>query len=141
LNQDLLSAHASLIATKEKLSSESSTLDHAVIKEREAQIKLEAAEEKMKAQEHQLKSAQKAMSKRELSSSTVISSAVTNVMALMKNHMPNFDAEILQRDFTVDEEEREALVDSTYDIAHYFVTQYDFSILPESDNNASHGTL
>jgi hypothetical protein len=71
----------------------------------------------------------------------VISSAVTNAMALMKNHMPNFDAEILQRDFTVDEEEREALVDSTYDIAHYFVTQYDFFILPESDNNASHGTL
>jgi hypothetical protein len=49
LNQDLLSAHASLIATEEKLLSKSSALDHAVIKEREAQIKLKASEEKMKA--------------------------------------------------------------------------------------------
>jgi hypothetical protein len=49
LNQDLLSAHASLTATEEKLLSKSSALDHAVIKEREAQIKLKASEEKMKA--------------------------------------------------------------------------------------------
>jgi hypothetical protein len=46
LNQDFLSAQTSLAATQEKLSSKSSTLDHVVIREREAQIKLEAAEEK-----------------------------------------------------------------------------------------------
>jgi hypothetical protein len=141
LNHDLLSVHASLTATKEKLSSKSSALDHVVIKECEAQIKLEAAEEKMKAQEQQLKLAQKALPKREFSSLAVISSMVANAMALVKNHMPDFDADILWRDFTVDEGEHEALVDSAYDVAHYFVSQYDYSILPESDDNASPSTL
>jgi hypothetical protein len=97
-------------------------LDRTVIKEHETQIKLEVVEEKMKAQEQQLKLAQKVLSKREFSSSTVISSVVANTVALMKNHMPNFDVEILQRDFTIDEGEREALVKSSYDIAHYFVS-------------------
>jgi hypothetical protein len=63
LNQDLLSTHASLTTTKEKLSSKSSALDHAVIKERKPQIKLKATGEKMKDQEQQLASAQKALSK------------------------------------------------------------------------------
>jgi hypothetical protein len=63
LNQGFLSAQTSLAATQEKLSSKSSTLDHVVISEREAQIKLEAAEEKRKAWEQQLELAQKALSK------------------------------------------------------------------------------
>jgi hypothetical protein len=71
----------------------------------------------------------------------VISSVVANAMALVKNHVPNFDTGIFRRDFTIDEGESEALVDSAYDVADYFVSQYDFSILPESDDNASPGTL
>jgi hypothetical protein len=97
LNQDLLSTHASLTATEEKLSSKSSALDHVVIKEREAHIKLKATEEKMKAQEQQLESAQKTLFKREFSSS-----AAANAMARVKNHMPEFYAYILQ-DFTIDD--------------------------------------
>jgi hypothetical protein len=62
LNQDFLSTQTSLAATQEKLSSKSSALDHVVIREREAQIKLEAAEEKRKAWEQQLELAQKALS-------------------------------------------------------------------------------
>jgi hypothetical protein len=54
---------ASLTATEEKLSSKSSALDHVVIREREAQIKLKDVEEKRKAQEQQLELAQKALSK------------------------------------------------------------------------------
>jgi hypothetical protein len=63
---------ASLTATEEKLSSKSSALDHVVIREHEAQIKLKDVEEKRKAQEQQLELAQKALSKREFSSLVVI---------------------------------------------------------------------
>jgi hypothetical protein len=58
-------------------------------------------------------------------------------MALVKSHMPDFDVEILRRDFPISGEERDALVDSVYDVAQYFVSQYDFSILTESDGNAN----
>jgi hypothetical protein len=68
----------------------------------------------------------------------VISSVVANAMALMKNHLPDFDVEILHKDFTIDDVERETLVNSTYDAAHDFVSLYDFSSLAESnDNNSS----
>jgi hypothetical protein len=53
--------------------------------------------------------------------------------------MPDFDAEILQWDFTINEE-RDALVDSVYDTIQYFVSQYVFSVLTESDDNASPDT-
>jgi hypothetical protein len=42
---------------------------------------------------------------------------VANAMALVKNHLPEFDADILQKDFTIDDTEREALVNSAYDTA------------------------
>jgi hypothetical protein len=68
----------------------------------------------------------------------VISLVVANAMALMKNHLPDFDVEILHKDFTIDDVERETLVNSTYDAAHDFVSLYDFSSLAESnDNNSS----
>jgi lipoate synthase len=67
----------------------------------------------------------------------VISSVVANAMVLVKNHMPEFDAEILQKDFTVDDTKRAVLVNSTYDIAQHFVSLYDFSVLAESDDNNS----
>jgi hypothetical protein len=119
----------------------SSALDSVMIWEHEAKIKLQVAEEKIKAQEQSLASTQKALSKREFSSSAVISSAVASPMALVKNHMPEFATKILRKDFTVDDVRREALVESAYDTAQHFVSLYDFSVLHESDNNASPGAL
>jgi hypothetical protein len=69
-----------------------------------------------------LESTQKALTKRKFSTSTVMSSVLTHVVALVKNHMPEFDAEILCRDFTINEADREALVDSIYDTTQYFVS-------------------
>jgi hypothetical protein len=71
-----------------------------------AEEKLKAAEEKMKTQGQLLDSAHQALSKWECSTSAGISMAVANAMALVKNHMPKFDTEILQKDFTVDDTER-----------------------------------
>jgi hypothetical protein len=59
-----------------------------------ANDKLKATEEKMKTQGQLLDLAQLALSKRELSSTSVISSTVANVVALMKNHLPDLDMEI-----------------------------------------------
>jgi hypothetical protein len=70
-----------------------------------ANDKLNVAEEKMKTQGQLLDSAQQTLSKRELSSSTVISSMVANVVALMKNYPPDLDMEILCKEFTVDDAE------------------------------------
>jgi hypothetical protein len=64
---------------------------------------------------------------------------MANDMALVKNHMPEFDAKILRKDFTVTE--RQAIVDSAFDTVQYFVSLYDFSMLAESNDNASPGTL
>jgi hypothetical protein len=79
---------ASFTATTSRLTSKSSALDTAVIREHEMEIKLKAAKEKLKAAKEQIKSqgqvldtAQEALSKREFSSS-----AVANAMALVKNH-------------------------------------------------------
>jgi hypothetical protein len=66
---------------------------------------------------------------------------MANAMALVKNHMFEFDTEILQKDFTVDETEWAALVDSGYDTAQHFVSLYDFSTLTESDDNNSLSSL
>jgi hypothetical protein len=81
--------------------------------------------------------AQQALSKRELSSSMVISLAVAIAVAVMKNHLPDLDMEILHKDFTVDDTEREILVNSAYDAAHDFVSLYNFSSLAVSDDNNS----
>jgi hypothetical protein len=62
-------------------------------------------------------------------------------MVLVKNHMPEFDTEILQKDFTIDDVGQEALVDSAYDTGQHFMSLYDFFVLPESDDNASPGAL
>jgi hypothetical protein len=61
-------------------------------------------------------------------------------MALVKSHLPDFDAEILLRDFIINDEEWDVLVDSVYDTAQYSTSQYDFSVLIESDDNASPNT-
>jgi Ser/Thr protein kinase RdoA (MazF antagonist) len=88
-----------------------------------------------------LDSTQQMLSKREFSSSAMMSSAVANAMALVKNHIPDFDAEILHKDFTVDDAEQAALVNSDYDTAQHFVSLYDFSALAESDDNNNPGGL
>jgi hypothetical protein len=62
---------------------------------------------------------------------------VANDVALMKNHLPDLDMEILHKGFTVDDVERETLVNNTYDAAHNFVSLYDLSSLVESDDNTS----
>jgi hypothetical protein len=130
---DLESVQASLTTTTSK----SSALDTAVIREHEMEIKLKAAEEKLKVVEEKMKSqgqlldsAQQALSKREFSS-----------LALVKNHMVKFDVEILHKDFTLDDMERKALVNSANETAQHFVSLYDFSVLAESDDNNSPGAL
>jgi hypothetical protein len=125
----------------EKLSSKSFALDREVIWERVVQINLQRLGDEKKAHEQLLESAQKALTKREFSSSAVISSAVAHAVALVKNHIPEFDTEILQRDFSINEVEQEALVDSVYDTAQYFVSLYDFFALTERDDNTSPSTL
>jgi hypothetical protein len=67
--------------------------------------KLKAGEEKLKTQEQLLDLAWQALSKWELSSLMVISSAVANVAALFKNHLPDLDMEILRKDLTIDDAE------------------------------------
>jgi hypothetical protein len=52
------------------------------------------------------------LSKRDFTSLAVSSSAVAHAVALVKSHMPDFDAEILRRDFPINDEEWNALVDS-----------------------------
>jgi hypothetical protein len=112
LTRELESIKASLIATHDKLTSKSAALDVTVIREQQAKIqmktaeeKLKAAEEKLKIQEQSLDLARQALSKRELSSSTVISLAVANAAVLFKNHLPDLDVEIFRKDFTIDDVE------------------------------------
>jgi hypothetical protein len=62
---------------------------------------------------------------------------VANAATLFKNRMSDLDMEILRKDFTIDDIEREALANSAYDIAHQFVSLYDFSSVAESDDNNS----
>jgi hypothetical protein len=66
---------------------------------------------------------------------------MANAMVLMKNHLPNLDMEILHKEFTVDDAEREIIVNNAYDAAQDFVSLYDFSSLVEFDDNTSPGTL
>jgi hypothetical protein len=81
--------------------------------------------------------ARQALSKREDSSVMMISTAVANAIALLKNHLPDLDIELLRKDFAVDEAEREALTNGAYDTAHEFALSYDFSSLAESEDNDS----
>jgi hypothetical protein len=67
----------------------------------------------------------------------VISSAVANAMALVKNHLSYLDIKILRKYFTVDDAERKTLVNSAYNAAHDFVSLYDFFSLTESNDNNS----
>jgi hypothetical protein len=71
----------------------------------------------------------------------VISLVVAHVVALLKSHAPDLVTELLHRDFPfADDEERDALIDSVCDTAHHFVSQYDFSVVNDQDDNGSPGT-
>jgi hypothetical protein len=69
----------------------------------------------------------------------VSSSVVDHVVALLKSYTLDLDIEKLRRDFPFNDEERDALVDSVYDAAQYFVSQYDFYILNDSDDGDNPG--
>jgi hypothetical protein len=69
----------------------------------------------------------------------VSSSVVDHVVALLKSYTLDLDTEKLRRDFPFNDEERDALVDSVYDTAQYFVPQYDFYILNDSDDGDNPG--
>jgi hypothetical protein len=81
------------------------------------------------------------LSKREVSSTLVISSTVAHAAALFKSHLPDLNMEVLRKDFTVEEAGRETLVNATYDAVHNFVSSYDFARLVESEDNDSPKTL
>jgi chromosome segregation ATPase len=148
LSQELEVANTLLTATRDKLASKSATLDNTVILRDEAKLqlvkseeKLWAAEEELKTQEQSLESARQALSRSEISSNMVITSAVAHVVALFKNHLPDLDVEIPRKDFIIDDTTRETLVASAYDVAQDFVSSYDFASLSESEDNDSHRNL
>jgi hypothetical protein len=93
-----------------------------VIQEQQAKILMTTAQEKLKATEEKLKTQEKSLdsAQQTLSSSAVISSVDANTAALFKNHLPDFDMEILRKDFTIDDVEQEVLPNSAYDAAHDF---------------------
>jgi hypothetical protein len=63
-----------------------------MIREHEAQIKLQTLIDEKTAKEQHLESAPMTLSKRDFTSSTVSSSTVAHVVALVKSHMPDFDS-------------------------------------------------
>jgi hypothetical protein len=83
---------------------------------------LQTLEDEKKAKELLLESTQMSLSKRDFTSLMVNSSAVAHAVALVKSDMLDFDAEILRRDFPINDEEWDALVDSVYDTTQYFVS-------------------
>jgi hypothetical protein len=145
LTLELEKAHTSLAATRDKLDSKSKVLDfrvicadEAVLRLKNAESRLEVAKEDLKNQRQLLESAQKTLSKHEISFNMMISSAATHAAALLKNHLPDLNMELLRQDFTMDDAKRETLVSSVFDAAQDFVSSYDFASLAESnDNNSS----
>jgi hypothetical protein len=80
------------------------------------------------------------LSERYYSSSMVISSAVAHVVALLKSYVPDLDAELHRRDYPLeDDNERDAIIDSVYETAQNFVSQYDFSVVNDQDDEGSPG--
>jgi hypothetical protein len=123
------------------LDSKSQALDFQVIRADEAMLRLKNAKSRLKAVEEDLKiqrqlleSAQKTSSKHE-NSFNMISSTVTHVAVLFKNHLPGPNMELLRQDFTVDDVKRKTLVSSTFDAAQNFVSSYDSASLAEFDDN------
>jgi hypothetical protein len=82
------------------------------------------------------------ISKCDYSSSVVIPSVVAHVVALLKSYFPDLDLELLHKDYPFgDDEEHEwdALINNAYDFAQYFMSQYDFSMANDQDDEGSPG--
>jgi hypothetical protein len=148
LTQELETAQATCSATHDKLESKSRDLDDMVIFEQKANKLSARAEEKLatavterKILGQSLESAQKALSKREGSSTVMISTVVANALALLKSHMPDLNVELLRKDFVVDEATRETLTSNAYTAAYDFVLSYDFSSLAEFKDDCDVPTL
>jgi hypothetical protein len=141
LTQELETTHTSLTATRDKLTIKSTTLDDAVIRRDEVKIKLAKSEEELRTIEEEMKTTRQTLSKCEVPSSAVITSAVANAVTLFKSHTSGLDVEILCKDFPIDDVEREALAHSAYDATHDFVSLYDFSSLAKIDDDKSPGAV
>jgi hypothetical protein len=87
-----------------------------------------------------LESTRKMLFRCEYSSSAMISSAVAHAVTLLKSYTPDLDTKLLCRDYPFDDDEEwDVLIDSMYDTAQHFVSQYDFSIVNDWDNRGSPG--
>jgi hypothetical protein len=77
-----------------------------------------------------LESTRKMLSEHDYSSSVMISSMVAHAVALLKSYTGDLDLELLHRDYPFDDDEEwDTLIDSVYDIAQHFMSQYNFSIV------------
>jgi hypothetical protein len=89
-------------------------------------------------QEQVLKSTRKMLSEHDYSSSMVKYSAVAHTVALLKIYTPDLDPELLCKDYPFEEdEEQDILIESIFDTAQFFVSQYDFSVVNDQDDQGS----
>jgi hypothetical protein len=85
-------------------------------------------------------STQKMLSEHDYSSLAVISSMVALAVALLMSYVLDLDIELLHRDYPFeDDDEQDTLIDSMYETAQHFVSQYDFSIVNDQDDEGSPG--
>jgi hypothetical protein len=85
-------------------------------------------------------STQKMLSEHDYSSLAVISSMVALAVALLMSYVLDLDIELLHRDYPFeDDDEQDTLIDSMYETAQHFVSQYDFSIVNDKDDEGSPG--
>jgi hypothetical protein len=138
---DLKTAQASAISTNQELASKSAALYELAVREQATQDKLRVLGKEKKLQEQIQESTQKMLSKRDYSSSAVISSVVAHAVVLLKSYLPDLYLELLRKDYPFEEDEekeRDGLIDSVYETAQYFVSQYDFSVV---NDQGDEGTL
>jgi hypothetical protein len=106
----------------------------------QAQNKLHALGDEKKTQEQLLESTRKMLSEHDYSSSVMISSVVAHAVPLLKSYLSDLDIELLQQDYPFDDdEERDALIDSVYDTAQHFMSQYDFCVVNDQGDKGSPG--
>jgi hypothetical protein len=85
--------------------------------------------------ELELWSTQKMFVERDYSSSEVIYSAVAHAVVLLKSYMPDVDPELLHKEYQCkDDDERDALIEGTFDAAQHFVSEYDFYLANDHDS-------
>jgi hypothetical protein len=106
LTADLKSAQAFSITTNQDLASKSAALYELAVREQATQDKLRVLHKEKKLQEQILESTRKMLSKRDYSSSTVISSVVAHAVALLKSYVPDLDLELLRKDYHFEEDEK-----------------------------------